>query len=502
MKRIGTFLIAVVLIAGVTGCPDPDPDPDFVEIWGWYDLDAIREDLDGNYVLMINLDSTTAGYPELAGPAANDGKGWEPIGSVGLLSVRVGRTGKSWTSSHAHPFRGAFDGQGHEIKDLYVDRPGEDGVGLFGCVGEQGVIQNTGVVNAHVTGSSGVGGLVGWNRGGSVSNSYATGSVTGGSSAGGLVGVNEGTASNSLFTGSVTGDDIAGGLVALNWGGTVTESHSAGSVTGGSSVGGLVGSNGAVISNSYSTSSVTGDDLVGGLVALNWGGTVTESHSTGSVTGEQYVGGLVGCIQYGFQSTPKAGVVSNSYSTGSVIGDQYVGGLAGAITIATVNNSHSTGNVDGRVYVGGLVGSIVGAFPGDVEVSNSYSTGNVDGTEYVGGLIGYIKGPAWAFEVSNSYSTGSVTGDSSVGGLVGWSEVTVSNSFWDIETSGIEESDGGTDKTTAEMMNIATFADTATEGLDEPWDIIAVEPGESDEDYTWNIVDGQTYPFLSWEPVG
>ena len=33
-----------------------------IEIWDWYDLDAIREDLDGYYFLMNDLDSTTAGY--------------------------------------------------------------------------------------------------------------------------------------------------------------------------------------------------------------------------------------------------------------------------------------------------------------------------------------------------------------------------------------------------------------------------------------------------------
>jgi hypothetical protein len=42
------------------------------------------------------------------------------------------------------------------------------------------------------------------------------------------------------------------------------------------------------------------------------------------------------------------------------------------------------------------------------------------------------------------------------------------------------------------MKNIATFSGTA-------WDIIAVTPGETNPTHTWNIVDGQTYPFLSWQ---
>jgi len=96
-----------------------------------------------------------------------------------------------------------------------------------------------------------------------------------------------------------------------------------------------------------------------------------------------------------------------------------------------------------------------------------------------------------------------VTGNLSVGGLVGVSSnVSITNSFWDTETSGQATSDGGTGKTTAEMRDIATFTDTETEGLDEAWDIITVGgPGIRNPSYIWNIVNGVTYPFLSWQPV-
>jgi hypothetical protein len=103
--------------------------------------------------------------------------------------------------------------------------------------------------------------------------------------------------------------------------------------------------------------------------------------------------------------------------------------------------------------------------------------------------------------VSNSYSSSNVTGVDDVGGLVGFSDGTVSNSFWDIETSGQADSDGGTGKNTTEMKDIATFTDTETEGLDEPWDITTVAgPDTRNPSYIWNIVHNVTYPFLSWEP--
>jgi hypothetical protein len=78
---------------------------------------------------------------------------------------------------------------------------------------------------------------------------------------------------------------------------------------------------------------------------------------------------------------------------------------------------------------------------------------------------------------------------------------TVTNSFWDTETSGQNISAGGEGKNTAEMKDFSTFTETETEGLDEPWDMVAVaDPGERNTNYIWNIVDDETYPFLSWQP--
>ncbi len=217
-------------------------------------------------------------------------------------------------------------------------------------------------------------------------------------------------------------------------------------VTGNSSVGGLVGGNAGTVSNSYSSDSVSGGSDVGGLVGLN------------------------------------AGTVSNSFSSGSVTGEGHVGGLVGG-NGATVSNSYSTGNVTGYYGVGGLVGVNEGT------VSNSYSSDSVSGYQWVGGLVG-----GNGATVSNSYSTGSVTGNQWVGGLVGLNnEGTVSDSFWDTETSGQSTSDGGTGKTTAQMKNLATFSGAS-------WNIVAVAAGSTNTTYIWNIVNALTYPFLSWEP--
>jgi hypothetical protein len=88
-----------------------------------------------------------------------------------------------------------------------------------------------------------------------------------------------------------------------------------------------------------------------------------------------------------------------------------------------------------------------------------------------------------------------VTGVTNAGGLVGENEEgVVTNSFWDTETSGQFTSAGGTGKTTTQMRNITTFSGAG-------WNIIAVALNETNPAYIWNIVNGVTYPFLSWQPV-
>jgi hypothetical protein len=332
---------------------------------------------------------------------------------------------------------GEFDGNGHKISNLSFNCDFVSNVGLFGYLAPGGAVTGVGVENVHITGCNNVGGLVGRNIEGTISNSYSTGSVIGGGFVGGLVGMNhEGIVGDSYSTSNVTGDHRVGGLVGKNYKGTV--------------------------SDSYSTSSVTGYNIVGGLLGINDGrllglphGTVTKSYSSGSVTGNYDVGGLVGING--------VGTISHSYSISSVTGDHNVGGLVG-VNIhegSWVSNSYSHGSVTGNSSVGGLVGLIFDGY-----VSNSYSTGNVTGESYVGGLIGENEG-----------------------------EYTIGYSYWDTQTSGQATSDGGTGKNTTEMKAITTFSDAEWEI------IAVGDSGERNPAYIWNTVDDETYPFLSWQPI-
>jgi hypothetical protein len=530
----------------------------------WHDLDAVRHDLGGRYLLIQDLDTDTDGYADLAGPTANDGKGWRPIG-----------TGE-------HPFTGKLHGHGCEIRHLFINRPDEPFVGLFGCVGEQGIVRGLGLASVDIAGDYGVGALVGENRDGTVSNSYSSGGVIGGSVVGGLVGQNSGMVTHSSSTCDVTGSSRVGGLVGENPHGSVSSSYATGAVSGEQAVGGLVGENPhGSVSSSYATGTVTGEESVGGLIGGHYSGTVHNSHynydevlingesiiTVGALYDEDFdewlandrfldigerlpqeqgyyvIGNVIdlkqvlafgqdGSLRFrlddhldlgsepGFYIPYLAGefrgyghVISNlsldldcvsqvglfgylapggtvtelGVKNVNISGDLGVGGVAGVNWGGTISNSYSTGIAMGSSGIGGLVG-----VNREGTVSDSHSSTDVAGDHDVGGLVGHNRG-----DVRNSYSAGGVTGHSSAGGLLGHDDGTVGNSFWDMDTSGMEGSGGGTGKTTVQMMDIATFTDTVTEGLDETWDMTAVAPGETNPAYTWSIVHGESYPFLS-----
>jgi hypothetical protein len=196
-----------------------------------------------------------------------DSYGWGPIGST-----------STWA------FKGFYDGDGHVIDNLFINRS-QFFVGLFGYL-DGATIMNLGVTNVDVRGDGRVGAIAGVNGGGLIKNCYSTGSIEAtGTSIGGLVGTNHGTIENSYSTASVLGDATVGGLVGYNTG-TIVKSSSRGSVSGETSIGGSVGYNTGTIKNCYSRGSVTGNDLnVGGFVGVVDNGTIQNCYSTGSVSG-------------------------------------------------------------------------------------------------------------------------------------------------------------------------------------------------------------------------
>ncbi|TGC09423.1 GLUG motif-containing protein [Methanolobus halotolerans] len=294
-------------------------------------LQAMTIDLYSNYTLVNDIDaSETENWNSESGIF----KGFQPIGNN---SVK---------------FTGTFDGQNNTITGLFINRT-MLGVGLFGYTDTGATIKNVELVDVNITGENYVGGLVGFNNVGIITDSHSTGEVTGENYVGGLVGTIEGDGKveNSYSTCKVTGDEFVSGLVGFNsFSGIITNSYSTGEVSGNDRVGGLVGHNIGNIVNSYSTGNVNGTNWVGGLVG-NTQGFITDSYSIGEVTGISDVGGLV---------ATNTGTIENSYSTAKVTGDSEVGGLVGSNAGGTIDNSYSVGDVEGNTDVGGLVGTNTG----------------------------------------------------------------------------------------------------------------------------------------------
>ena len=207
-------------------------------------------------------------------------------------------------------------------------------------------------------------------------------------------------------------------------------------------VGGLVGWNESTMMNTYATGSIIGtSSRVGGLVGRN-AGTVMDSYAMVSVSGTSRAGGLVG---------RNYGMIMNSYATGSVVASARVGGLVGRNT-NIIASSYATGSVEGTSQVGGLVGR--------------HDIGTI--TNNIG-------------TITNSYATGVVIGDSNEGGLVGRSDTgATTNSYWDINTSEITISAGGTSRPTVELQS-----PTAATGIYSSW--------SSDN---WDFGTSLQYPIL------
>lgn len=293
LKALGIFLILAALMAAIVGCVGLPSE--HLEIRTWHDLDAIRDNLGGSYVLINDLDATTAGYEELAGSTANRGYGWQPIGG-----------------SPGNPFRGTLDGRGYKITGLYVNRPWEI-VGLFGFVADEGEVRNVRVTNADITGGSRAGGLVGSNYG-VVTSSCSTGSVRGNDYTGGLVGANRGTVSKSYSAGNVT----------TSWSGHSSFSLPLQYATGDplhGATGGLIGWNEGTVADSYSRASVREKNSVGGLVGANIG-QISRCYATGSLYAYETFGLVVGAH----------GVASNSFWDVETTGTDQSGGGVGRTT--------------------------------------------------------------------------------------------------------------------------------------------------------------------------
>lgn len=186
-------------------------------------LNSVRDNLTKYFKLGNDIDLTNW----LNSNSATNG--WNPIGT----SVDAGGVA----------FSGGLDGNGHFITGLWINRPTEKGVALFGWVQAGCIIKKLGVIipdGKSITGLDNVAGLIGATNYSSVKIYF----------------------NECLVQGNITAlGQCAGGLIGYtsnNGGVEITDCYTTGTITATSKAGGLIGQayRRAKVTSSYSTSTV------------------------------------------------------------------------------------------------------------------------------------------------------------------------------------------------------------------------------------------------------
>ena len=279
------------------GAVDYDVDADgLIEIRNLAQFDAIRYDLNGSGT-PVDPTRYAAAFPDARLSMGCDGscRGYELATDLDFDTNGNGRAdagddywdgGRGWRpiGRPLPGFDAIFDGNGHTIANLFIDR--DDDAALFGRIGRNGVVRRVGLSDVD---------------------------VNGGSSAGGLVVANSGVIYATYVTGRVAGK-WAGGLAFSSDGGRVSASYGAARIESDHG-GGLVSWNGGWIGASYATGRVTGSG--GGLVAVN-DGSIVGTYATGRVSPDG--AGLVyrgeGDVAHSYWDADTSGLTRSAGGTG------------------------------------------------------------------------------------------------------------------------------------------------------------------------------------------
>ncbi len=359
-----------------------------------------------SYVLLNDIDcSDTINW--------NGGAGFMPIGT-----------------SSANRYAGNFNGNGHQVTGLFINRPATNGIGLFGYTATTANIYRVGVAGATFTGAASVGGLVGSNTG-TTTESYAIADITttvnnAGGSAAGLMGDSTGNVSNCYARGTVNGgpNSFLSGLISYSVAPSIITNCFSASVVN------RVNGNGSIASSNGVTNNVFWDMNVSGQVSSAGGavGTTTTAMNTAATFSSW---GL---------STSTIWALNSNYNNGypyllnNNSGPDVVRQIA---TVADLQNMSQhpgdrylqTANIDASTTVawnGGQGFIPIGIFYGKYDGNNfmiTNLTSNSSTRDYVG-VFGQNRGTITNFRIADS----SFTGQNYVGAVAGYNLGTISQS--------------------------------------------------------------------------
>jgi len=195
------------------------------------------------------------------------GGGWTPIGNDESLN-----------------FFGSYNGEGHTISGITINRQNGTVEGLFGAV-LSATIQNLGVINVNIGGYQYLGGLAGAVNNSTVSKCFSTGNVSGIGltsyiKAGGLIGAieNNSNVSNCYSTANIESLRDIGGFAYSITSSTVSNCYSTGTAAGSESYGGFVGAvSSATVTNCFWDTETSGTEISAGGTGKNTTEMTTQS---------------------------------------------------------------------------------------------------------------------------------------------------------------------------------------------------------------------------------
>ena len=327
------------------------------------------------------------------------------------LTADIDLASKEWTpigKSTSYAYKGTFDGNDHEIKNLYVTGTTSNHYGLFGVLGAGGTIRNLTVSGrVAITGigsnSYGIGGIVGQLGGaGTIENCTNKATVSGNFNTAGIVGrvgSSGGTIRGCANLVDISGSNSVGGIVGYAYYG-VTASHcyNRGAVTASvSKAGGIVGfmdDSGAKFSNCYTTGAVKGSN-------------------SAAVVGEKKHGSLSSSCYYldtlGIDGNAIAKTSEELKALASTLGEPFMTAPAGvnngypifAWQVPTYAVTFHTGAAGASVTVNGV--------SGQADADGKYAVKLPDGTyEYTVSAFGY-QAAAGQVTVNGTEQTVTVT---------------------------------------------------------------------------------------------
>ena len=298
------------------------------------------------------------------------GEGFCPIGGIS-------------TSSY---FAGTFDGNGYEIKNLYINRPNMEYVGLFSKI-KDGTITNLGITGDSTIsgGTSSTGAIVGLIDGGTVSNCYNMQKVSG-DRVGGIVGSNIYNGTSNLITNCYNTGDIIGTVDA---GGIIGFARKS-----------LNGSNLVNITSCYNEGNIKSKSYAGGIVAsINGDVRIDKCYNNGNIESTGYAGGIAGHAS-GYT------IVSKSYNNGNIESMNIAGGILGFSDRGPkVYDSYNLGTISGRMMAAGIVGD--GENHGGVNIVNSYNEGTIISDSTAAGIVSVYNSVTY---INNCYNIGIING--------------------------------------------------------------------------------------------